>query len=713
MSSLSVQGRITLIAGCCLLASAGALVASSLFSAANMQDQVLTSTTAEAQSAAENWMKAMGSEQAAKVTSYLDEAYFRATLQGQGILFQRKNAADNFGSSETLRTAVNQQLHDAAASSDNLLGVYAVFEPDQLDGEDSNYHGSSALGSNDQGRFSTYWARVDGKIEPEVQNESVLADESPTAAGGVENEWYRCSIRSKALCLLEPYLDDVGSRKVLMTSVTVPLLEQEKLLGMVGVDISLTALQSLVKEMDQELYEGQGKVLLVSSQGRVAGVDGFDVTLGSPLGQQYQTLAGELQGWLGQGQVSSRWSPDGTLLQTFVPVKMRGTEQKWGIYIELPRSVVLASALQLQDDLSGQASRSVMTQLLIGGLISAVALICIWLMAHQIVAPIRAVVARLKDIASGEGDLTQRIELRRDDEIGELAKWFNSFLNKLQSTISQVIDTVAGTRASAEQAASVAERTSAGMQAQYQEVDLVATAFEELSATALQVAGNANSAVAAANQADTAAQEGKYVVADTQEAMRKLMAVISDAKPVVEHLSANSENINDILVVIQGIAEQTNLLALNAAIEAARAGEQGRGFAVVADEVRNLAGRTQNAIVEIQTLIGQLQSGTEAVVKAIMTGHSQADLTLTKVDLSVSVLEQIIHAVATIHQMNEQIARAAQEQSGVADEINRNVSNIRDVSHTIRAEAASSAENGRELSALADKQQQLVGQFKV
>ncbi|MBR7628229.1 methyl-accepting chemotaxis protein [Aeromonas popoffii] len=713
MSSLSVQGRITLIAGCCLLASTGALVASSLYSAARMQDKVLASTTEEAQRSAENWMKAMGSEQAAKVTSYLDEAYFRTTLLAQGVLFQRKNAADNFGSSETLRGAVNQQLHDAAASSDNLLGVYAVFEPDQLDGEDSNYHGSSALGANDKGRFSTYWARVDGKIEAEVQNESVLADESPTAAGGVENEWYRCSIRSKALCLLEPYLDDVGSQRVLMTSVTVPLLEQETLLGMVGVDISLATLQNLVKEMGQVLYDGQGKVLLVSHEGRAAGVDGFDVALGSPLGQQYQVLAGDLTGWLGQGQTMTRWSPDGALLQTFVPVRMRGTAQTWGIYIELPRSVVLASARQLQEDLSSQAHRSVVTQLVIGGVISAIGLLCIWLMAHQIVAPIRAVVARLKDIATGEGDLTQRIDLHRDDEIGELAKWFNSFLNKLQSTISQVIDTVAGTRASAEQAALVAERTSAGMQAQYQEVDLVATAFEELSATALQVAGNANSAVAAANQADTSAQEGKYVVADTQEAMRKLMAVISDAKPVVERLSANSENINDILVVIQGIAEQTNLLALNAAIEAARAGEQGRGFAVVADEVRNLAGRTQNAIVEIQTLIGQLQSGTQAVVKAIMTGHSQADVTLTKVDLSVSVLEKIIHAVATIHQMNEQIARAAQEQSGVADEINRNVSNIRDVGHTIRAEAATSAENGRELSALADKQQQLVGQFKV
>ncbi|MBL0544876.1 methyl-accepting chemotaxis protein [Aeromonas jandaei] len=713
MSALSVQGRITLIAGCCLLVTAAALVASSLYNANKMQEQVRQATMHEAQQSAENWMKAMGAEQAAKVTSYLDEAYFRATLLAENVLFQRKNAADNFVHSEALRGAINQQLHDAAASSTNLLGVYAVFEPDQLDGEDSNYQGSSEIGSNDKGRFSTYWAYDNGKLVPEVQNEDVLADETPTASGGVENEWYRCSIRTKALCLLEPYLDDVGDKKVLITSVSTPLLENGNLLGMVGVDISLTALQNLVSTMDKELYDGKGRILLVSHEGRVAGADQFDVTLGRALDQKYQGLAADLKGWLNQGQELSRWSSDGSILQTFVPVTMRGTDRKWGIYIELPRAVVLASAQQLQEALASESSRSVATQLGIGALISLLALSFIWLMARQIVAPIRAVVARLKDIATGEGDLTQRIEIHRQDEIGELAKWFNSFLNKLQSTISQVIATVEGTRTSAEQAAHVAERTSSGMQTQYQEVDLVATAFEELSATALQVSGNASSAVAAANETDAAAQEGKYVVADTQEAMCKLMAIINNALPVVERLSANSDNINDILTVIQGIAEQTNLLALNAAIEAARAGEQGRGFAVVADEVRNLAGRTQNAIVEIQKLISELQSGTGAVVKAIHDGHGQADQTLGKVDLSVRVLEQIIQSVSTIHQMNEQIARAAQEQSRVADEINRNVSNIRDVSHTIRAEAATSAENGRELSALADKQQQLVGQFKV
>ncbi|MBP8189643.1 MAG: methyl-accepting chemotaxis protein, partial [Aeromonas sp.] len=529
MSSLSVQGRITLIAGCCLLASAAALVASSLFNAARMQEQVLTSTTLEGQHAAENWMKAMGSTQAARVTSYLDEAYFRATLLAEGILFQRKNAADNFVHSEALRNAVNQQLQDAAESSANLLGVYAVFEPNQLDGEDDNYQGSTALGANDKGRFSSYWARVDGKVTLEVMDEALLANDKPSEHGGLENDWYSCSIRSRALCLLDPYVDEVGTRQVLMTSVTAPLLDQGTLLGMVGVDISLATLQSLVEEMDKTLYDGQGKVLLLSHEGRVAGVEGFKVALGDTLDQQ--GLSTDLNGWLAKGEVVTRWSPDGALLQTFVPVSMRGTDRQWGIYIELPRAVVLASALQLQDELETQSQRSVATQLLIGGAISALALLCIWLMAQRIVAPIRTVVARLKDIASGEGDLTQRIDLHRDDEIGELAKWFNNFLDKLQSTISQVIDTVAGTRASASLAAQGAERTSAGMQSQYQEVDLVATAFEELSATALQVAGNASSAVSAANQADMAAQEGKSVVADTQQAMSRLMAVISDAKP--------------------------------------------------------------------------------------------------------------------------------------------------------------------------------------
>ena len=711
MSSLSVQGRITLIAGCCLLASAVALVASSLFNAARMQEQVLTSTTLEGQHAAENWMQAMGATQAARVTSYLDEAYFRATLLAEGILFQRKNAADNFVHSEALRNAVNQQLQDAAESSANLLGVYAVFEPNQLDGEDDNYQGSTALGANDKGRFSSYWARVDGKVNLEVMDEAMLANDKPSGHGGLENDWYSCSIRSKALCLLEPYVDEVGTQQVLMTSVTVPLLDQGSLLGMVGVDISLGTLQSLVEEMGRTLYKGQGKVLLLSSEGRVAGVEGFPVALGNLLEQQ--GLAQDLKGWLTKGDVVTRWSPDGALLQTFVPVSMRGTDRKWGIYIELPRAVVLASALQLQGELEDQAQRSVATQLTIGGGISALALLCIWLMAQRIVAPIRAVVARLKDIASGEGDLTQRIDLRRDDEIGELAKWFNKFLDKLQSTISQVIDTVAGTRASAALAAQGAARTSAGMQSQYQEVDLVATAFEELSATALQVAGNANAAVAAADEADTAAQEGKSVVAQTQEAMSRLMTVISDAKPVVEHLSANSDNINDILVVIQGIAEQTNLLALNAAIEAARAGEQGRGFAVVADEVRKLAERTAQSTQEISRTVEAIQQGSEATVARMVLVEEKVAQGVAMATESGAIITQIRQASHRVMDQVGEITLAIREQTSAAESIALQVEQIAQVVQQTSSTAEETSAAAEELNVTTENIHQQISRYRI
>ena len=711
MSSLSVQGRITLIAGCCLLASAVALVASSLFNAARMQEQVLTSTTLEGQHAAENWMQAMGATQAARVTSYLDEAYFRATLLAEGILFQRKNAADNFVHSEALRNAVNQQLQDAAESSANLLGVYAVFEPNQLDGEDDNYQGSTALGANDKGRFSSYWARVDGKVTLEVMDEAILANDKPSGHGGLENDWYSCSIRSKALCLLEPYVDEVGTQQVLMTSVTVPLLDQGSLLGMVGVDISLGTLQSLVEEMGRTLYKGQGKVLLLSSEGRVAGVEGFPVALGNLLEQQ--GLAQDLKGWLTKGDVVTRWSPDGALLQTFVPVSMRGTDRKWGTYIELPRAVVLASALQLQGELEDQAQRSVATQLTIGGGISALALLCIWLMAQRIVAPIRAVVARLKDIASGEGDLTQRIDLRRDDEIGELAKWFNKFLDKLQSTISQVIDTVAGTRASAALAAQGAARTSAGMQSQYQEVDLVATAFEELSATALQVAGNANAAVAAADEADTAAQEGKSVVAQTQEAMSRLMTVISDAKPVVEHLSANSDNINDILVVIQGIAEQTNLLALNAAIEAARAGEQGRGFAVVADEVRKLAERTAQSTQEISRTVEAIQQGSEATVARMVLVEEKVAQGVAMATESGAIITQIRQASHRVMDQVGEITLAIREQTSAAESIALQVEQIAQVVQQTSSTAEETSAAAEELNVTTENIHQQISRYRI
>ena len=229
----------------------------------------------------------------------------------------------------------------------------------------------------------------------------------------------------------------------------------------------------------------------------------------------------------------------------------------------------------------------------------------------------------------------------------------------------------------------------------------------------MQVSGNASSAVAAANTTDAAAQEGKYVVADTQEAMRKLMTIINDAQPVVERLSANSGNINDILTVIQGIAEQTNLLALNAAIEAARAGEQGRGFAVVADEVRTLAKRTQQSTEEIEQMISKLQGGVAATVKAMSGSHKMADDTVSQSTKVQQALENILGAVGMIVDQNQQIAAAAEQQTAVAHDIDQNIVAINAAGERTAEGSSQTEQASRELSDHVSRLKQLISAFRV
>ena len=231
--------------------------------------------------------------------------------------------------------------------------------------------------------------------------------------------------------------------------------------------------------------------------------------------------------------------------------------------------------------------------------------------------------------------------------------------------------------------------------------------------TSNEVAQSANRVVVAADSAECSAQQGKSVVEETSLAMEELMQQISSAKPRVEELSRNSDNISQILEVITGIAEQTNLLALNAAIEAARAGEQGRGFAVVADEVRNLARRTQDSVVEIRQVIANLQSGTGQVVQAILTSHQQANVTQQRSQQAVVMIEEITRAIATIQEMSNQIEIAIKEQGKVSGEISENINSIRKASEMVTRSAESSSSMLDDLEQLAHHQQLLVSQFKV
>ena len=710
MKLQSIQLKIALLAGGCLLCAMILLSALSFFSAQRSQEMVLQQTGQEAKDIAEQLLLARTEAEAAAVQNYLNEAFVRTQLLAQDIYFLQKYARENQQDAAALRRTVLMKGQAALTMSRETLGIFVVMEPDALDGTDATFKGSelTQTGSNANGRQAFYWSRNEaGKPRVEAIEEDELADTTLDAYGVEANAWATCALRSQQLCLMDPYTDEVNGQSVAMTSIVLPLQPEGRLQGILGMDMALAPLQAIVTRMDQQLYAGQGSVQLISQHGVIAAQSDRQSTLNQdPRAQQRQ-----LDTWLAQGKTGHRWQGD--TLEMVVPIPLAQSDQRWNLLVRMPAAAVFASTTQLQAQLEQQFARHLQEQLLWGLSFTLLALLLITLAAHRIASPIRIVAERLKEIAHGEGDLTQRIHLSQRDEVGLLAHRFNAFLERLRSTISEVVETAAGTRHGVIEASDLALQTRSILQSQSLEIDQVATACTQMHATAAEIAESAQQALAATQVAEQAAREGQLVVGRTDGAMQQLMADMSQTKPKVENLSRNSTNINQILAVITTIAEQTNLLALNAAIEAARAGEQGRGFAVVADEVRGLAHRTQESIGEIQSVIEQLQQGTQEVVAAILNGHEQAYQTQQQALASVAVLEQISQAINTIHQMNEQISHAVREQSQASDEISHNICNIRGVSHSIIQGADSSAHLSEQLSTLAERQHALVGQFKI
>ncbi|CAH8230852.1 methyl-accepting chemotaxis protein [Vibrio aestuarianus] len=319
----------------------------------------------------------------------------------------------------------------------------------------------------------------------------------------------------------------------------------------------------------------------------------------------------------------------------------------------------------------------------------------------------------LEEIASGEGDLTQRLEPRSDDEVGQLAHNFNTFVGNMHTMVSTLSLVSAALSEQSKQTASQAEERSSRIRMQQDEINMVATAINEMAAATQEIAGNADHTAQNAGEAVTACVHGSDQVSQTQGSIQNLAQEVQVATDVIQELEAHGKHINTILATIQNIAEQTNLLALNAAIEAARAGEQGRGFAVVADEVRVLSQRTHASTKEIQQMIETLQSTTGKAVGIMDDSRMLAGTSVDDANAASASLTQIHESVERISDMATQIASAAEEQASVTSEITRNTEGIRDVSNDLALEAHSAAEQAAQLSELSHELENEIRRFKL
>ncbi|WP_421220287.1 methyl-accepting chemotaxis protein [Aeromonas jandaei] len=509
-----------------------------------------------------------------------------------------------------------------------------------------------------------------------------------------ERPWYQDAVKAGQLIVTAPYVS-VTMQKLVVT-LSEPVRHQGELVGAVGANL---ALDKLIDEVLAMQVQGEGYAMLLDSSGLIVGHPNKELAL-KQIGELSPDLsAATFQQWGRENNELHAATLDGRdVLLAVQPVP--GTD--WLLAMVMYRDVLEAPLASLLWQLVGL---TLALMLVFSALLTA--------MFKYLFADLGRVAGALHDIAHGEGDLTVHIDTRSQDEVGQLARNFNQFVARLHGIVSRLRDVTVELAAQSRAQAAGAHSRSQRVRQQQDEIVMVATAVTEMASATQEIAGNAEFAATTSGEAVKLAVAGQSQVGQSQRSITGLADEVADASQTINELDAHAQKISGILATISGIAEQTNLLALNAAIEAARAGEQGRGFAVVADEVRVLSRRTHDSTDEIQQMIETLQQTTRRAVGGMETSRQLAGTSVEDAESANQSLARINEAIGSISDMATQIAAAAEEQTSVTSEISRNTENIRHVSQELAEQANQEAAQAAELKALTERLEQEIGRFRL
>ncbi|XQW89924.1 methyl-accepting chemotaxis protein [Aeromonas veronii] len=533
------------------------------------------------------------------------------------------------------------------------------------------------------GRFQlTYFGESSGKMndsDPSINRDGY----DPRSRG-----WYQEAMSKGGLIVTKPYLD-------VAYNIMVVTLAQPVSGGVVGGDLSIA---SLVEDVTKMQLPADGFAIMMHKDGTIIAykdaakamkpASEIDNDLTNALIEQSKSSKELVPAYFdNEGRDKLLWAAD-------IP------DTDWELVLVLDKAALEAPLSSL-----------LMTQLGMALLVLVGSILAISWLVSMLLGPLTKVSQALARIADGNGDLTQRIKIDANDEVGQLANSFNRFVGSQHQLIGNIRQLANELNADAERSLVTNQAAVDELQRQQQEVTMVATAVTEMASATMEIAGNAENTAAAAQQSAQSSEQGKMLVNKTRQSINGLAEEVGQATEVIGELSRHAQAITSILSTIQGIAEQTNLLALNAAIEAARAGEQGRGFAVVADEVRVLSRRTQDSTQQIQSTIETLQQTTARAVSLMQTSQGLADNSVQDADQAVRALEEITSAISLISDMAGQIATAAEEQTQVTGEITQNTTAIKDVSDEITASAMRDLDQAHSLKGRAADLNQQVSTF--
>jgi methyl-accepting chemotaxis protein len=673
MKSISLQKKFMLIVG-------GSIALMLLITAIFLINAVADST----RNRVEKEVTALVAREASEV-----EGFF-ATYGGVARAFLSSPFFKDFFEQHTQRGASETQLVNANK-------VYTVFQ--NVSSADPVIK-SGFFGSANTGEYFYEEGRVGvDTTGPDAGNPNAgyFANKRP---------WFATAVEKGKLYVTPPAVDSQDGS--VSAVVQTPVYQNGKLLGVGGVDILISTIGSVI---DAIQYEGQGTAFLLDDNQSIVYFpkQSSDLPLSSPI-SDFDSAFSDSSGFSAlskkivkseSGIVPVVWKGE-DYFAVYEHAKLSTPEMNWSVGILVPASVV-------NTPINSAITTAIIVAIAIIGLIVFITFVA----SAKVTRPLQEMRKAMSEIASGDGDLTKRLAVNSNDEVGALAVEFNTFTDKLRALLR---DTANNTQMVAEAAVhlrDVSQATSKEINQERSQVDNVSTAVTEMAETVVEISKNAAHSSEAATEADELVQSGSAQVEEAVAEIRALASAINEGVEVVSGLSNESDNIGAVVDVINSIAEQTNLLALNAAIEAARAGEQGRGFAVVADEVRSLASRTQESTTDIRKMVERLQHMAEQTDSVMQQGKVRSESGLNKTEQVVVTLEDITKAIGQVHEQSTHIAQATQQQTDVAQGINTSLVSITSLSDRTSQHAEELAVEATQLSNVSGELKDIVGQFKI
>ena len=520
--------------------------------------------------------------------------------------------------------------------------------------------------------------------------------------------WWDYGINQGQMYVTDPAVDNNDGS--ISATVTGPYyLPNGKFLGIGGIDILIS---TIAKDLLSKIkYQGEGEAFLITSSGKLVFFPGFNSYF-QP-GELMEVIDTKFDESSGFTQLQEQVLNNSSGLAT---VEWQGEKYQVafnGVSSDYPKFNWKLGFMVPEKLIAEPVTKAFWSSSFVVLVIIILIALVVFLMILPLTKRINHLHETMHDIAAGDGDLTKRIEEVKNDEIGQLVVEFNIFIDKIQTLVKETVVITEEVGQSTDTASSISQHTTEIIEEQKQEIDMVATSANELAQNSSEIAHNANLSQELANNAETQVGKGAAVVNQATIGISQLAENVSSAAVVVNKLKEDSQSIGEVLNVIRGIAEQTNLLALNAAIEAARAGEQGRGFAVVADEVRTLASRTQESTASIENIIDELQSSASKAVTVMESSQIEAQTSVGLTEQVQEVLTEITGVITDIQSQTQEIALSVTQQSTVAEEVSKNIENVRTLTDDTVQGAAEMSDGLNGLQTYSDNLTTVVNQFKV